>query len=91
MGHLQAIPDHKRPTLDELKEQSKTSQRARHVHNGVARIVGKWIGTPEIFIIEVKGDWADIREVYETLHGNGNLSDVQLEALDDVVFGKSGL
>lgn len=76
MSHKKATPDHERPTLDELAMHHAVERKYTKLH---AVIRGLWDETEEHFSVEIKGDFDDVVEVFETLKEcNGNLMGIEL-------------
>ena len=78
MPHRKATPECQRPTIAELEFHEAASRMER---KGIAKILGAWDDSEAVFSIEVRGDWADIIEVYETLKESGNLLDIELQEI----------
>ena len=81
MGHTKATPENQRPTLLELeiRDQFTRINGLRPMH---AIIRGCWSETEVYFEIQLKGDFDDVTEVFETLKDNGNLMGLEMHEVE---------
>ena len=78
MSHKKPTPEHLRPTLAELEVHEAYQRRNSKLH---AVIRGLWDETEEYFEVNIKGDFADVIEVFEMLKDNGNLMGIELHEI----------
>ena len=82
MPHTKATPTNQRPTIEEMKFHE--AAHLQEPHFVIYKITGKWsLNLESNFDIIVKGDIADVQEVYEMLRENGNLVDLKTECIND--------
>lgn len=79
MGHTKATPENQRPTIEELEAHNLYAQK--HTRLNVL-IRGLWQDSEASFEVQVKGDFDDIIEVFESLKDNGNLMGIEMHELD---------
>lgn len=83
MSHKSATPEHQRPTLDKLHQQSAWNAR---LENQTYAVSGLWYTDtgfpPSEFKVRITGHADDVRETIEALKLDGNLHSLTATRID---------